>query len=628
MTGIEGLASSRSLFAAYQRALRVDPLFSFIEWTEEHGRNPDGSRFKFWNYQLAPASDLFNDAFEYVALRWFSGGGKTYLTAMAYCYGIDQLKLNFAKIFPAMDEAKEWFEDELMPILRATPRIARIRMNKDNAFLKRWVTGASVKGRGFRSPGGLRTLKVEVVDCDEIDAIDRTKKDEGNPLTIAEARTRGRRFQAHWRTSYPSVVGESQIDNSIDRSDSCKWWYPCPRCGAEVHWERSHIIWTPGKVESAEVKCPECDRTFSDSERLESCRDAGHYKNRDGERVDPGSAPSPKYGNRRGYHLNCMAFQGLCDGAYPNYLAELASKQEAAMAADDPDGELQVLRNTRDAMSYSSLIAETPDPSELEDSREHWDGEMLPEDCVAIYLGMDPNQSFQAIQIIGVGQNEVYPLLYEKVHGWWERPSTWARVKDLMRKRWRHPLGVEIKVSIGCWDSKFQPDTVYKHARGLAARVICTKGSPTSGAPPIGTIGRMTTGVRKMPTGPNELKAIVYDWVSPPKSDAATGANVRVRWTDVEDADGLAMFDGAYFEGLLIEERTAKLYNGRLVPIFTHSNRDIRNEPLDTFGLCVAAMKADRFDYARKREHLEARAALAKGDKPKPAPQFVEGFGR
>ena len=65
-------------------ALRSAPRLPFEEWAVENIRNPDGSKFQFRPYQLLPASDMFNPLVSSVAIRAYSGAGKTYLFLVAY----------------------------------------------------------------------------------------------------------------------------------------------------------------------------------------------------------------------------------------------------------------------------------------------------------------------------------------------------------------------------------------------------------------------------------------------------------------------------------------------------------------------------------------------------------------
>jgi phage terminase large subunit GpA-like protein len=595
---------------AFIGALKVEPKLPFHQWAEGNICNPDGSPFRFRPYQVLPAADMFETRVASIALRQYSGAGKTFLFSVGYAYAVAQLKLSIGKMFPAENLSTEWLRDKLMPILHES---LSLPMAVDNALFKQWENGATIKGVGANSGGRIRTLEIDVADADEIDAIEQTQTDEGDKLAIFLRRTRGRRRQHHWLASYPSIKGSSKIDSRIDISDGCRWFYDCPRCGDAQYFDTPNVVYPDGRPAKAVMECPGCSSTFSDKDRRASVEQTGHWRNRDGERVEPGDIPSEDYGRRRGLHLNCTAHVGSHADKFSDYLHEIASGVESWKSAENPEKSRRVFDNTMRAQSFEPTYAETASAGDLEDSRAHVEDDTLPDDVVAIYAGVDPNKEFLAVQVIGWGEHTVYPLLYAELKGNWERSSTWAPLTKLMKRKWKHPSGAEIGIRMSCWDSRFQSDAVYGYARKHGRRVICTRGSPAKGAPPISTIQKKPKErVRVMTVGSSELKAMVYDWISP-----AIPTKTNVVFTDLADADGFDYFGPEYFEGLTAEDRTEEPHAGRLIPVFKHDGR-VRNEPLDTFGYCIAASKVDRFDYAKRKKEVEALAAQIE-ETPAPA---------
>tara|TARA_R110000782_G_scaffold81887_1_gene161397 strand:+ start:621 stop:2492 length:1872 start_codon:yes stop_codon:yes gene_type:complete len=615
------MSAQASALAAYLGALRLEPKLPFPEWATKHARTADGIPFKFRPYQVVPAHDMFNTEVASIALRQYSGAGKTYLFSLGYCYGIAQLRLKFGKMFPAEYLSTDWLREKVMPILRETPAMGSIPMVTDNALLKIWENGGEIKGVGSNSGGRIRTLEIDVADADEIDAIEQTAVDEGDKLAIFLRRTRGRRRQHHWLSSYPSIVGDSKIDAQIEKSDGCQWLYECPKCGKAQEFDTAHVVYPAGNPREAVAECPSCGGTFSDIERRESCEETGHWSNRDGERVTPGDLPSDKYGRRRGLHLNCMAHVGAHADKFANYLHEIAAGVEGWKAAERPEKARREFENTMRARSFEPSYAETASPADLEESLTE-PPEMLPADVTAIYLGMDLNKEFIAVSVIAWGKSTLYPLAYEEIRGNWERPSTWQALGKIMKRKWKHPLGVDLGIRRACWDSGYQPDQVYLRARPFGRRVICVKGSSARAAPPIATVQKkVSERIRFMLVGPNELKAMLYDWLSP---DVTT--RTKVKFANYIDADGMPMFSDLYFAGLTCEDRTEEKHGGRMIPIFTHDKK-VRNEPLDTFAYAIAAAKADRHDHAKQMLALELHAEETKG-KSSPVRKDRGTFGK
>jgi len=599
---------SRELLEAWRSALRATPRLPFEEWAQAHIRNGDGTPFFFRPYQVAPAADLFNPKIASVSLRAYSGAGKTYLFSVAYAFAIEQLKLKIGKMFPAENLSADWFFKKLMPILKETPVVASLPMIKDNALLKAWENGAEITGVGANSAGRIRTLEVDIADADEIDAITSEIRDEGDKLQMFLRRTRGRKRQHHWLASYPSIIGGSKIDSAIDQSDGCAWFFDCPKCGVAQSFHPKDIVWKEGKAQQAQVECPECSKTFQDKERREAVLETGHFKDRDNKIITPGELPSAEYGGRRGYHINCMAHIGDHADKFANYLHEVAAASEQADHSENPKKARRVLINTLWAESYEEEYEEKADPEGLMADREDYDPSgLLPEEVTRIWAGADVNGKFIAIYVMASGPSGFWGLNYTEIQGRWDSPQTWKALDLIRRRKWKHPNGAQLGIRRLFIDSRFQKNAVQNWTKPRQPQVLAVMGSPAIGAPALGSKRKdASTGANVMTLGVDELKDQVYDIID---KDADTPFSVH--FTDAVE-DGLEMFGGEYFEGLLSEDRdTKRARDGRVVTYFVHTEGAPRNEPLDCFAYALAAFKSDK---RSEEAALKALEGLANGD--------------
>lgn len=592
---------------AVRASIRVQPKVSFLEWGPANIRDEHG-KFAFRPYQELIAADLFNPGVHSDSLCWYSGAGKTFLFAAAMAYAFDQLKLEVATQFPSKSIAEKWLRKKLKPFLDNTPALRDLGVIRSVADEMTFLNGASLDVTGANSGGVTRTVEVHWTNAEEIDAYTEEASDEGDKLGNFEKRSRGRGLVVKTRSAYPSVKGESAIEASIANSDGCLWFYECAACGVPQNFRWRNIKYAKGRPETAVMECPGCAGTFGDADRQASVKQTGHWVNRDGERVEPGSTPSEKYGRDRGTTLDCAAHVGGFDPSRKDYLHAVAAEIDEIPNKKNPVKAKRTFLNTMGAESYEPEFFEVQEASELVKRRKSVESPELPDDVAGIFLGLDPNKNFLAVQVWGAGEKDYYPLLYQEIAGRYDRPEVWRRAREIMQMRWRHPLGVDLRVWLGCWDSKFKPDTVYKYAKAYGSRVLCTKGSPTLGAPPIGTKQRRPKeGVVTLPTGPNELKAEVYEALNP--DDPSRQPTLIYR--DYRDPDGFEMFPEEYFAGLTIEDRSEVKLGNEMVPKFEHNDKTVRNEPLDTAGLCIAAIKASKFDHAKAMEVIEERAAEA-----------------
>ena len=123
----------------------------------------------------------------------------------------------------------------------------------------------------------MRAVKITLAD--EIDKYEASRA-EGDPLTLAEARTATYENSLHVRCCSPTFENESRIALSWQKSDMRKPFVACPHCG---HWQRMEFFKTPGaacvdwqKGENGEhftgtaaLVCCECGVVWSEAERLQ-----------------------------------------------------------------------------------------------------------------------------------------------------------------------------------------------------------------------------------------------------------------------------------------------------------------------------------------------------------------------
>jgi phage terminase large subunit GpA-like protein len=85
---------------------------------------------------------------------------------------------------------------------------------------------------GANSAVGLRSTPARYIFLDEVDAYPASADEEGDPVTLAEARSL---TFAHRRkvflVSTPTIRGLSRIEREYEASDQRRFFVPCPHCG-------------------------------------------------------------------------------------------------------------------------------------------------------------------------------------------------------------------------------------------------------------------------------------------------------------------------------------------------------------------------------------------------------------
>ena len=87
---------------------------------------------------------------------------------------------------------------------------------------------------------------------DEVDAYPPSADEEGDPVALAEARTR----TFSWRSkvflaSTPTIHGISRIEREYEASDQRRYFVPCPHCEHRQWLQFERLRWEKGKPETA-----------------------------------------------------------------------------------------------------------------------------------------------------------------------------------------------------------------------------------------------------------------------------------------------------------------------------------------------------------------------------------------
>lgn len=106
-------------------------------------------------------------------------------------------------------------------------------------------------------------------------------------------------------------------------------------------------------------------------------------------------------------------------------------------------------------------------------------------------------------------------LAYEVIHGAIDDDLTWRQLDDLLRQRWQHPLGGQLKIDACAIDGGDGAHLAHVLAfcRARAARrVMCIKGAPGFTRPPLlASKSKMKGGGRLWICGSDTLKSRLFD---------------------------------------------------------------------------------------------------------------------
>ena len=174
---------------------------------------------------------------------------------------------------PTVELAKRFSQQRLDPLIEESPvlreKVAPARSrDSGNTVLSKEFPGGILVMTGANSAVGLRSMPVRYLFLDEVDAYPPSADEEGEPVALAEARTR----TFSWRrkvflVSTPTVKGLSRIEREFEASDQRRFFLPCPLCGAPQWLKFERLRWEWGRPETAVYVCEACDGSFGEAHK-------------------------------------------------------------------------------------------------------------------------------------------------------------------------------------------------------------------------------------------------------------------------------------------------------------------------------------------------------------------------
>ena len=255
------------------------------EWAEtyrvlarESSAEPGRWRMARTPYLREPLDLLADPAVERIVLMFAAQTGKTDgLLVNGCCYFIDRDPANILVVQPREEDAKSFAKKRLVPTFRACPELLE-KLDAGSSFedrqtvLQKQFAGGTLRLAGSQSPAGLASDAIRILMLDEIDRFVPSTGAEGDPITIAEARTATYANRKILMTSTPTDEETSRIAHYFAQSDQRYYWVPCAHCGtfqrlvwSQVHWDRDaegeHLPAT------ARYVCVQCSVAWTDAAR-------------------------------------------------------------------------------------------------------------------------------------------------------------------------------------------------------------------------------------------------------------------------------------------------------------------------------------------------------------------------
>lgn len=402
----------------------------------------------------------------------------------------------FIAVQPTVELAKRFSRQRIDPMIETTPALrervkpARAR-DSGNTVLTKEFPGGILVITGANSAIGLRSMPARYAMLDEIDGYPADAGDEGDPVALAEARTKtyGARKKI-FLCSTPKLARESRIEREYLATDQRRFFVPCPHCG-HMQWLRFESLrWEKGRPETAAYHCDACGAAASEADKTEMLAR--------GEWRATATSENPAC---IGFHVSSL----YSPVGWMSW-ADIARDWEKAMAAG-PEA-LRTFKNSTLGETWQAS-GEAPDWERLLERREQFPMGVVPEGTVVLTAAIDNQAAPERLEFALWGWAPGYTswlIDVRVIDGSPAGGGPWDRVKELLDTDWPRQGGGTMRIA------KVAADTGGQHTAGIYAqlrrlrdpRILPIKGVPgwTRTSPVTGpTLVDVTEGGRKIKRG-------------------------------------------------------------------------------------------------------------------------------
>jgi phage terminase large subunit GpA-like protein len=300
---------AKGLLRAWRSGIRPDPDLTVSSWADRHRKLASRASAEPGQYRtartpymreimdrLSPGDPTQRIVFMKAAQVGATEAGNNWIG-----FVIHHAPGPMLAVQPTVELAKRNSRQRIDPLIEESPDLrervkpARSR-DAGNTMLSKEFAGGILIMTGANSAVGLRSTPARYIFLDEVDAYPTSADEEGDPVTLAEARSL---TFAHRRkvllVSTPTIRGLSRIEREYEASDQRRFFVPCPHCDAMQWLKFERLRWEKGRPETAEYLCEGCERCIAE-----------HHKTRMLERGEWRATATATDPTTVGYHLSAL----------------------------------------------------------------------------------------------------------------------------------------------------------------------------------------------------------------------------------------------------------------------------------------------------------------------------------
>jgi len=615
-TGPEFSQASVVMSRAFYGGLSPDPIHLTVsQWADKYrmlsskaSAEPGRWSTDRTPYLRAPMDALSpSDTCEVVVLLFGSQLGKTETGLNWVGSIIDLAPGPMLMVNPTDKMSDKVVNQRLDPAIKESPRLANkvsTKKSRDgaNSMEQKDFDGGTLMLAGANSPANLASMPVRYLFMDEVDRYPLDVGDEGDPVSLARARTRTFGNSKELVTSTPTIEGSSRVQSEYDLTDQQSYYVPCPECDHFQTLDFKRLIFdtddmkrSPGELpKDVSFQCEECGVLIPEFEKTKMLS-RGEWRGK-----------KPHITRRKGFFLNSL-YSPLGWYSWAQIAADWLDAQGKGKTT-----ELKTFINTVLAQTWKEK-GDAPDWERLYRRRSSYDFGICPEGVLFLTAGVDIQRDRIELEIVGWGRNKrSWSVDYIVIPGKTTDPKVWAQLWAFLEMTWKVNGSImQIPIERMAVDSSDQTQMCYNEIRKQpASRVMAIKGSDTQAltvGPPkpmdVDFNGRkFARGVNLWSVGVSIIKEEIYSWLRL-ESPLEEGEDFPPGWCE------FPQYKKEFFRSLTAEEKVKRIVRGRYK--YSWEVKYERNEALDCRVYARAAAYVyglDRFQDVQFKQ-LESRLA-------------------
>lgn len=555
-----------NLFKKLVQTVSPPEALTVSEWADSHrylsieaSAEPGKWRTDRAPYQREIMDSISDREVEVAVIMSSAQVGKSEIILNILGYHIDHDPCPILLIQPTVDNAKDFSKERIAPMIRDTPNLrSKIKEAKSrdsgNTIQNKAYPGGSMSLKGANSPKGLASKPIRVLLCDEVDRYPVSAGAEGDPIALAEKRTKTFWNSKKIYVSTPTDDGVSRIQKEYEDSTKEQWCLPCPCCG-----KYQPLAWGQIDFETVSMQCKFCDELCTEYE----------WKSGTGKWI----AQNPERKTKRGFHLNAMASPWE---RWEKIIEEFKTAKKMGKES------LKTWVNTFLGEVWTDDEGETVDYELLMRRREAYNAQ-VPDEVLILTAGVDVQDDRLECEVVGWGlDKESWGIEYKVFHGVPNQKHVWEALDSFLESSFYYAEGNYLRIMSTCIDTggHFTTETYdFLKPRELR-RIYGIKGYGGSGKPLIGKASR--NNVKKailFPLGVDAGKERIYSNL------AITDEGPGFCHFPIESEKG---YTQEYLKSLCSEKKVTRYQKG--IVSYTWVKRHARNEGLDLRNYAQAAL--------------------------------------